>query len=396
MSSDSIAAELEGRANALDEHDPLAPWRDEFIIADPELVYLDGNSLGMTPRRTAEAINRLITTEWAHGLITSWDHWMDLPERVGAELAPLIGAQPDEVVVHDSVSVNLYQLVHAARRLRPDRTVMVVSDDDFPSDRYIVAGIAQATGCTLVTDPHQVQWDQVAVAVRSLVDYRTAEIADLITETHAANEAGALMIWDVSHAAGVLEVDLGAHEVPMAVGCTYKFLNGGPGAPGFSYVSRSLIEQIDQPIRGWWSQEAMFDMDLDYQPRRDIGRLLIGTPGILGLAAAREGIALTTDAGINAIATKARALTGFGLDCCDALGLVSPTPRDPERRGGHFSVQHEAAKRINYELRTEHRVLADFRRPDLIRFGCSPLTTRYLDVARGCVAIAQVSASLSR
>lgn len=399
MSGDrsAIAAELRARADELDGADPLAEWREEFEIADPDLVYLDGNSLGMMPRRTPAALRHVLETEWATELIASWDHWVDLPTSVGDTLAPLIGARSGEVIVHDSVSINLYQLIHAAIALHPERDVIAVDADDFPTDRYIVEGIAAATGRSVCWDPTTIEttvgWERVAVSVRSLVDYRTAEIADLATETARARESGALVIWDLSHAAGVIEVDLHGAGADLAVGCTYKFLNGGPGAPGFSYVATPLIERIDQPIRGWWSQHQMFDMALRYEPRPDIGRLLIGSIGVLGMTAAQMGIEVVAEAGITAIADKARRLTGFGLQCCDALGLHSPSPRDERWRGGHFSVQHPRAEEINRRLAADHRVIADFRQPDVIRLGCSPLTTRYRDVSTACAAIAGYTAA---
>ena len=201
-----------------------------------------------------------------------------------------------------------------------------------------------------------------------------------------------LVIWDLSHAAGLLDVDLHAAGAELAVGCTYKFLNGGPGSPGFSYVARDLIEQIDHPIWGWFSQVDQFAMGPDYDPRPDVGRLLIGTPGIIGLTAARSGIELTAEAGIAAITAKARTLTAYGLRRCEALELESPSPADPARRGGHFSVRHPNAASITSQLAADHRVIADFREPDLIRLGCSPLTTRYTDVHDGTSAIARLIA----
>jgi kynureninase len=380
----------DGEAVALDAADPLAAWRDEFLIPDPQVAYLDGNSLGMTPRRTIERVEALMRDEWAVGLIGSWDHWVDLPQRVGDVLAGIIGAGPGEVVVHDSVTINLYQLVHAALALRPDRRVIAIAAGEFPTDRYVVDSIARSTGCE-VRDGFEVL-DDVAVAVRSLVDYRTAQVEDLVTETARAHAAGALLIWDLSHAAGLLDVDLAGSGAQLAVGCTYKYLNGGPGSPGFSYVAADLIEQIDQPIWGWFSQVDQFAMGPDYVPRPDIGRLLVGTPGIIGLTAARSGIELSAEAGIAAIAAKARAITTYGLSRCEELGLDSPSPTDPTRRGGHFSVRHPDAASITRVLAADHGVIADFREPDLIRLGCSPLTTRFIDVDNGTSVIARLIA----
>jgi kynureninase len=377
-------------ARALDAADPLAAWRDEFLIHDPDVAYLDGNSLGMTPLRTIERVEAVLREDWARGLIGSWEHWVDMPQRVGDTLAGLIGAGPGEVVVHDSVTIDLYQLVHAALALRPDRRFIAVATGEFPTDRYVVESVARATGRAVRYGLERL--DDVAVAVRSLVDYRTAEVEDLAAETARAEVAGALLIWDLSHAAGLLDVDLHAAGAQLAVGCTYKYLNGGPGAPGFSYVASDLIGRIDQPIWGWFGQIDQFAMGPAYTPRPDVGRLLIGTPGIIGLTAAAAGIELTAEAGIAAISDKARALTSYGLDRCEALGLESPTPRDPSRRGGHFSVRHPAAATITRRLAADHRVITDFREPDLIRIGCSPLTTRFTDVYDGTRAIADLVA----
>ena len=374
-------------AAALDATDPLADWRNEFVIPDPDLVYLDGNSLGRPSRRAVEAMRRVVDEEWAGGLIRSWDHWIDAPFEAGAAVARLLGADGDEVIVHDSTSVNLFQLVHAALSLRPDRRVIAVDPGDFPSDVYVVAGIAARTG-------HEVRagfdrLDDVAVVVRSVVDYRTAEIADLAGETARARAAGALVIWDLSHAVGVLDLDLHRAGVELAVGCTYKFLGSGPGGPGFAYVARALVPTIDQPIWGWFGRDDQFAMPSAFEPRSDIGRLLIGTPGIAGIAAVTAAAGVVTEAGIGPIRAKAVALTRLALDLCDEYGLESPTPRDPGRRGGHVSVRHPEARRLVDELMAEG-VITDFREPDLVRLGCSPLTTRFTDVWDGITAVARL------
>jgi kynureninase len=375
-------------ASALDEADPLRRWRDEFVIPDPSLVYLDGTSLGMMPRRTMSRIESVLNDEWAMGLIGSWDHWIDLPWRVGDRLAPLIGAARGEVVVHDSTTVNLYQLVEAACALRPDRRVIAISSDDFPTDRYVVAGIAKAHGFQVRDDFDNLA--DVAVTVRSVVDYRTAEVSDVAGETARASASGAIALWDLSHAVGVLPVDLGAAGVELAVGCTYKYLNGGPGAPAFSYVARQLQATLPQPIWGWFAQAEQFEMGPTFTPQPDIRRLLIGTPSILALAAAEEGIAVTVEAGIEVIAAKARDLTGFGLELCAQLGLRSSTPIDPARRGAHLAVHHADACRLVDAL-ANLRVITDFRDPDIVRIGCSPLTTRFTDIHDGLTALASLA-----
>jgi kynureninase len=376
------------RAATLDAADPLASWRDQFHVADPDLSYLDGNSLGMPPLRTRPRIDQLLTDGWATQLIGSWDQWLDMPQRVGDQLAPLIGAGAGEVVVHDSVTVDLYQLVRAALRLQPGRQVLAVDPGDFPTDRYVVAGIAADEGFEVRAGFDELT--DVAVVVRSMVDYRTAEIVDIAAETARATAAGALVIWDLSHAAGLLPVGLGAAGAQLAVGCTYKFLNGGPGSPAFTYVARDVIDRIQNPIQGWFSQHAQFEMGDAYAPRPDIGRMLLGTPSILALTAAQCGIEVTAEAGIDAIRAKSIELGRFGIECCDVLGLRTSTPRDDARRGGHICVHEPDAEQLTRRLMAERRVLADFRQPDVIRLGCSPLTTRFADVARATVAIAEL------
>jgi kynureninase len=290
-------------------------------------------------------------------------------------------------VVHDSTTVNLYQLLHGAAALRPERRVLAIDEHDFPSDRYVVDGIAQATGRTVRHGFDQL--DDVAVVVRSVVDYRTAEVVDVVAETARAHAAGALVIWDLSHAGGVLDIDLHAAGAQLAVGCTYKFLNGGPGAPAFTYVAWELQAEITQPIWGWFSQTDQFAMGPVYEPRTDIGRMLIGTPSILALTGAECGITLTAEAGITAIAAKARAITGFAIELCDQLGLTTCTPREPARRGGHISVVHPDARAVTAAL-IERRVIPDFREPNIVRLGMSPLTTTYTEVFDGLTILADL------
>jgi kynureninase len=378
-------------AEALDAADPLAGWRDEFVIPDPALIYLDGNSLGRTPKRTVTALHRVID-QWAGDLITSWwEHdWLDLALTVGDELAPLLGAGPGEVAVHESTTVGIFQQVNVALDLVPGRRVIAIDDGDFPTDRYVVDGIARLRN---VDVRHGVaNLEGVDVVVRSLVDYRTAEVADLAGETARAAATGVTTVWDLSHAVGVLELDLPAAGVELAVGCTYKFLNGGPGAPAFVFVSETIHDRVTQPIWGWFAQSDQFAMERSFDPRPGIGRMLNGTPPVLGLTAAREGIGLTAEAGIGAVAAKARRLTGFGLDVADQFGLDTATPRDPMRRGGHIAVRHPDARRL-HEALAAHRVIVDRRDPDVLRFGLSPLTTRFTDVFDALVTLARLVGS---
>jgi kynureninase len=368
-------------ALALDARDPLSHWRDEFVITDPGLIYLDGNSLGRTPKRTVEALQRVIE-QWSGDLIASWwrHDWLNLALTVGDELAPLLGAGPGEVAVHESTTVGIFQQVNVALDLAGDcgrRQVIAVADDDFPTDRYVVEGIARLRDADVQRGLDDL--GGVDVVLRSLVDYRTAEVTDLVGETERARAAGAVTVWDLSHAAGVLELDLPGAGVDLAVGCTYKFLNGGPGAPAFVFVSERIHDRVTQPIWGWFAQDDQFAMERPFDPRTGVGRMLNGTPPVLGLTAAREGIALSVEAGIGTIADKARSLTGFGIDLADQFGLDTVTPREPHRRGGHVAIRRADARALHAAL-AERKVVIDRRDPDILRFGMSPLTTRYVDV----------------
>lgn len=376
-------------ALALDAADPLAPFRDRFHIPDPSVIYLDGNSLGMPPKRTLERLTEVYRDDWATGLIRSWDHWVDMPQRVGDVLAPLIGAGPGEVVLHDNTTLNVYQAVHAALGLNPGRTVIAIGEDDFPTDRYVVDGIGEALGLTVRHGFDEL--GDVAVAVRSVIDYRTAELVDVAAETARAHAAGAMVVWDLSHAVGAIDIDLRGCGVQLAIGCSYKFLNGGPGAPAWTFVAKELQATVRQPIWGWFANEDMFAMGPTFRPRADIARMLLGTPSILALAAAEVGIALSAEAGMPAIHAKGTALTALAIDMCDQHGLATPTPRDPARRGNHVAVRHPDAKAMVREL-TAGNVIFDFREPDIIRAGCSPLTTRFVDVFDGMAAIAALAA----
>jgi kynureninase len=391
-------------AEQLDADDPLATWRDEFLFTEPGRIYLDGNSLGVTPLRTLPAIASVVEQQWAGDLIESWwkHGWLDLPLTVGDELAPIVGARPGEVVVHESTTIALFQLVNVALDLAltrragaaggsgpgRDEAVIAVDPGDFPTDRYVCDGIARLRGCTV--RPGVVDLDGVDVVVRSLVDYRTSEVADLAAETARAAAAGVTIVWDLSHAAGVLAVDLTAAGAELAVGCSYKFLNGGPGAPAFAYVREALHDHIVQPIWGWFGQAEQFAMERPFEPRPGIARLLNGTPSVIALTAARSGYAVTREAGIAAIEAKARRLTAFATDLALALALDVASPLDPARRGGHVAIRHPDSVRIHEEL-GRRRVVIDRRDPDILRFGLSPLTTRFVDVDVALRALAALA-----
>ena len=382
-------------AEQFDAADALGGWRERFVLRDPALIYPDGNSLGMTPIATVDAMRRVIEEQWAGDLITrSWENdWLDLPLTVGNELAPLLGAAEGTVAVHDSTTVGIFQLLNVALDLPaagggPRPPVLAFAPSEFPTDRYAAEGVARLRNGAVRSGLDNL--DGVGVVIRSMVDYRSAEICDVAAETNRANDAGAITAWDLSHAVGVLDLDLPALGVDLAVGCTYKFLNGGPGAPGFTYVAPYLQHDVTQPIWGWFGQTDQFAMDNAFDPRPGIGRLLHGTPGILGLTAARSGIATTVEAGIGAIAAKARAITQYGIAVADAVGLTVASPKDAAMRGGHVAIRHPDAVRIHRELEVRG-VIVDMRDPDILRLGMSPLTTRFVDVYDALLHLANLA-----
>jgi len=370
-------------AEDLDSQDPLASFRDEFLIPDDSLIYLDGNSLGRTPKATIARIHQVIESEWAGDLIRSWSHWLDMPRRVGDRMSAIIGSRPGEVAVHDNTTLNLYQGVHIALGLDPGRRVIAVGDHEFPTDRYVVGGIAEALGLEVRSLTDDMELDDVAVVVRSVIDYKTAEVCDVREFTSRCREAGALVLWDLSHTAGAIEFDVHDLGVELAVGCSYKFLNGGPGAPAWTFIAEHLHSRSHQPIHGWFAQKDQFAMDRGFEPHDDIRRVLLGTPHILSLVAADEGIALSARAGMPAIAAKGRALSAFAMNVIDHFELTTSTPREPRRRGCHVAVHHPEAQRLVQDLAREHNVVADVRPPDIVRLGLSPLTTRFADVWDG-------------
>jgi len=393
------------RAAALDAADPLAAFRDRFVVADPGIVYFDGNSLGRLPLATAERLTRVVGDEWGGELIRGWDHWIDEPVRVGDLIAPLIGAGPGEVLVSDSTTVNFYKVVVAALDARPGRRIVVTDRDNFPTDRYVLEGLAERRGLEIawleadrvdgptlddVTTVLAAHPGEVALVTLTHVNYRSAAIADLAGITAVAHDAGALVVWDLSHTAGSVEVDLDGAGVDLAVGCTYKYLNGGPGAPAWLYVRRALQGELRNPIQGWFGQRDLFAMAQGYDPAPGIGQWLTGTTGVVAIAAVEEGVRLTAEAGIAAIRAKGVALTEFVIELVDgrlaALGCSVGSPRDADRRGDHVAIRHPDAKRLARAL-IERGVIPDFREPDSIRFGLSPLTTSFTDVARGVAAL---------
>jgi kynureninase len=393
-------------ADRLDAADPLAPFRNRFAI-DDELVYLDGNSLGRPPRAAVAAVAQALEKEWGERLIRAWyEGWMELPTAVGDLIGGLIGAAPGQVIVADSTTVCFYKLAAAALSLRPDRREIVTDHGNFPTDRYVLESLARERDLTIrwlepadpVAGPSPAELEtmlspRTALVTFTHVDYRSAAILDMAQMTRAAHDCGALALWDLSHTVGLLPVDLDAWGVDLAVGCTYKYLNGGPGAPAFAYVNASHLERLDHPIWGWIGRRDRFAMGAGYEPAPGIERLLSGTPSVLALAAVRAGVELVLEAGVDAIRAKAAALTELARELSEAwlpsLGVRVFSPREPSRRGGHVALAHPDAA-VLCERLAEHDVIVDFRMPDLLRLGLSPLTTRYVDVWDGVARLREL------
>jgi kynureninase len=374
---DGVAGTLtRADAEAADARDPLAPFRDRFVFAD-DTIYLDGNSLGRLPAATRDRLTAM-TSEWGERLVGGWHDWIDAPARAGDLIATVIGARPGEVVVCDSTTVNLYKLVAAAIDARGPRA-LVTSPDNFPTDRYVLEGLAQERGIPLRLDDEVRPGD---LAVISHVAYRSGELLDLAGIQHDAD--GATIVWDLSHSAGAVPVDLHGANAELAVGCTYKYLNAGPGAPAYLYVKDELQAALRSPIWGWFGQRDQFAMERAYDPEPDIRRFLAGTPPILGLAAVEEGAKLTVDAGVERLHAKAIDLTERIIALHDAwlapLGFSVETPRVPARRGSHVAIRHPEAWQATRALIERAHVVPDFRGPDSIRLGVAPLYTRHVDV----------------
>ena len=397
---------------ALDAADALASFRDRFVIPDAGLIYLDGNSLGRPPLAALERLARVASQEWAGELIRGWEHWLDAPLRVGDLLgSEILGADPGEVAMCDSTTVDFYRLASAALGARPDRRFIVTDRANFPTDRYVLEGLARdrdreiawldqdpiegptTADIAAALDAHR---GDVALVTLSHVNYRSAAIADLAAITTLAHDAGALVLWDLSHSAGAIPVELAAGGVDLAVGCTYKYLNGGPGAPAYLYVRADLQSELRNPIQGWFGQADQFEMGQGFRPRPGIAGWLTGTPGILGLVAAEEGIRLSAEAGIARIRAKGVALTEYAIALHDArlapLGFELGSPRDPDRRGAHVSIRRPDARELTRRM-IAAGIVPDFRAPDSIRLGLSPLTTTFDEVHRAIGRIAELATS---
>lgn len=388
-------------AAGLDAADPLARYRDLFVADDSVRAYLDGNSLGRPLAASIDRVRDFMTEQWGGRLIRGWDEgWLDLAQTIGDDLGRVtLGAAAGQTTIGDSTTVLLYKLVRAAVDARPGRTELVIDRDNFPTDRYVLEGIAAERGLTVrwidAGDPTPealaaVVTDRTALVVLSAVSYRSGFLADVAALTAIAHESGALILWDLCHSAGVVPAELDAWGVDLAVGCTYKYLNGGPGSPAFAYVAERH-QGLRQPIQGWLGSANPFEMGQGYRPAEGIRGFTSGTPPIIGMLAMRDMIALLDEVGIGAVRTKSVALTEFAVALVDEVlpeaGLASP--RDPDRRGSHVTVDHDGFEAIMPEL-WRRGIVPDFRRPNGIRLGLSPLSTSFAEVETGIAAIAEL------
>lgn len=393
-------ADFAACAEALDRTDPLAGFRSRFILPDG-VIYLDGNSLGLMQNSVASRLARTASKEWAEGVIRSWGGagWFDLPMTAGDRIAPLIGVGRGEVAVGDSTSANLFKCLAAALHLRPGRSVILAEGDNFPTDTYIASGLAGLVERAELRflEPGEALSDRIdaetAVVMMSHVDYRTAEIRDMAAVNAAAHAAGALVIWDLSHSTGAVPVDLLAADADMAVGCTYKYLNGGPGAPAFAWIHSRFYPEVRQPLSGWMGHLAPFGFERDYAAAPGARRLVCGTPQILSLAALDEALAIWDDVDLAALFEKGRRMTAFFIEVveteCRDLGLQLAVPRDCDRRGSHVSFRHASGFEIMQALASEG-VIGDFRAPDTMRFGFAPLYLTFTEVYQAAVRLRDI------
>lgn len=384
-------------AREKDETDPLAGFRHRFVHTDPDLIYLDGNSLGRLPVDAVKTIEEVTNREWGSQLIRSWNEgWWDMQVRLGDRLAPLLGAQQGEVIISDSTTVNLYKLTLSAMAEAPEGRDRIVTDDlNFPSDVYVLDGVARKLGGELVVVPSDGVHGPID-ALADVIDERTALVSlshatfksgyvyDLDHITSMAHEAGARVLWDCSHSVGALPITLGGSGADMAVGCTYKYLNGGPGSPAFLYVRADLEDALANPIAGWWGHSRPFDFDLEFEPVPGIRRFHTGTMPILSLAPIEVGIDVILEAGIEAIREKSIDLTEYLIaqvsEHLDPLGFSIASPREAQHRGSHVAIAHVMAWPITRAMIERANVIPDFRTPDSIRLGLSPLYTSFVDV----------------
>ena len=371
-------------ARALDACDPLARFRDRFVLPEG-VIYLDGNSLGVLPRGTSDAVADTVSRQWGERLIRSWNEgWIEAPQRIAAKIAPLIGAATDEVIVGDTTSTHLFKALVAALRIDPQRRTIVSESGNFPTDLHIAEGAAGCVeGATLRAVPRgelaTAIDETTAVVLLTHVHYKTAERFDMAAWTRCAHEAGALVLWDLSHSVGAVPIDLG--DADLAVGCTYKYLNGGPGAPAFLYVSRRWQAKLTNPLSGWMGHAAPFAFEDAYRPAEGMKRWLVGTPSILAISALESALDIWAEVDMRALAVKSAALFDIIAAAGDAIGVECVSPRDAERRGSHISFRHPHAWELSQAL-IARGVIGDFRDPDVVRLGLTPLYLSHEDVWR--------------
>jgi kynureninase len=399
----------------LDKSDPLAHFKSQFVISDPEMCYLDGNSLGRLPKATITAINDFMTNEWGPEVVTGWSHWVDEAQPTGDLLGEAaLGAAAGQVLVCDTTSVNFYQLCLAAIHARPGRKTIITDAANFPTDRYILDGIAQQFGLNLVIinneDPAIAQHERittevlapylnndVALVTLEVIQYRSGARTDLKSITDQVRAIGGLVVWDASHAVGAIELNLDANGVDLCVGCTYKYGNSGPGSPAWLYVSKRVQSELQVPIQGWFAQDAQFEMGPVFERSQTIRGFQIASPSLMGIRCVNTAFSMIKEAGIDAIAHKAAIGTQMMIDLYDAwlspLGMELNTSRDPKERGGHISLVHPDAAQICVALRTIANVIPDYRTPNSIRLAISPLPTSYVEVWDGFARMRDLVAS---
>ena len=389
----------------LDQNDPLAGYRSKFVITDPNLCYLDGNSLGRLPHATVKAVSDFLSQEWGNEVVTGWSHWIDEAQVAGDLLGrAVLGAGPGQVLVCDTTSVNFYQLCVAAIKARPGRKTVITDAANFPTDRYILKGIAEQFGLKLIIidneDPaiaenelitaellEKYMSEDVAMVTFEVIQYRSGARTDIQSVTDLARSYGALVVWDASHAAGAIEMNFDACGVDLAVGCTYKYGNSGPGSPAWLYVNKKIQKELQVPILGWFGNEDQFGMGPDFVKAEGIRGFQIASPSIIGIRGVQVAFAMIEEAGIDVIASKAAIGTQMMIDLYDEwlapLGYTLLTSRNPKERGGHISIGHPEAARICVALRKFTNVIPDYRTPNAIRLAIAPLPTSYVEVWDG-------------
>lgn len=396
-------------AQTLDEQDALHHFRERFVITDPGLIYLDGNSLGRLPRTAVEQADRLVNQQWGERLIRSWNEgWFEAPERIGAKIAQLIGAKPHEVIVADSTSVNLFKLVIGALRQQTGRSTILTDTLNFPSDVYILQGVIDLLG-----QQHRLEMvhsvdgingpvkalkaklnSQTALLTLSHTVFKSGYTYDMADLTAAAHESGALVLWDLSHSVGAVPIQLNTAQVDMAIGCSYKYLNGGPGAPAFLYLREDLQEQLKNPISGWMGQANLFDFGLDYHPAPGLRNFLTGTAPLASLLLIEPGVELLLEAGMDRLRAKSVQQTEYLITLwqswLEPLGFSLNSPREADSRGSHISLGHAEGLRIDLALINDMNVLPDFRAPDNIRLGIAPLYNSFTEIYTAMSRLRQV------